>query len=173
MYKNILVTLDGSTASERVLSEVAKLDGQHLLKVTLLRVAEAPEATAETPHPLVTAGAAAPGGVVAVPPPHTIEDRGRAFERIRETMGSYLEAKARELKGLDCEIATEVRFGRPVEEIIAEAREKHADLIMMATHGHSALARLVFGSVAAGVLRSGTVPVLLVRPERLREKDEP
>jgi nucleotide-binding universal stress UspA family protein len=172
MYNNILVTLDGSAASERVLSEVAKLDGQHIVKVTLLSVAEEPEATAEVPHPLFTAGAAAAGGVVTVPPPRTIEDRGRAFQRMRETLNSYLRVKTRELKGIGCEIATEVRFGRPVEEILAEAREKHADLIMMATHGRTALAQVVFGSVAAGVLRSGVAPVLLVRPERLREKGE-
>lgn len=172
MYGNVLVTLDGSAASERILQEVSRLDGDRLLKVTLLRVADEPGAVAETPHPLVAGGAVVPGGTVSVPPPRTIEDRGRAFERVRHELTAYLEAKVGELKGLAGEIETDVRFGDPVEEIVAEAKEKQVDLIMMATHGRAALSQVIFGNVAAGVIRSGIAPVLLVRPERLRERDD-
>ncbi len=55
-----------------------------------------------------------------------------------------------------------------VEEILSAARDVNADLIMMATHGHSALAQVVFGSVASRVVGSGVRPVLLVRPRELR-----
>jgi nucleotide-binding universal stress UspA family protein len=44
-----------------------------------------------------------------------------------------------------------------------------ASLVVMATHGRSGLGRLVQGSVAEGVLRHGSVPVLLVRPAALRD----
>jgi len=43
------------------------------------------------------------------------------------------------------------------------------DLIVMATHGHTGLARVVLGSVADAVLRGGSTPVLLVRSQELRE----
>jgi nucleotide-binding universal stress UspA family protein len=43
------------------------------------------------------------------------------------------------------------------------------DLIMMATHGHTGLARLAFGSVASRVVASGVCPVLLVRPDKLKQ----
>jgi nucleotide-binding universal stress UspA family protein len=41
---------------------------------------------------------------------------------------------------------------------------------MMATHGHSALAQVIFGSVASRVVGSGVRPVLLVRPRELTAK---
>ena len=46
--------------------------------------------------------------------------------------------------------------------IIAEAASIGADLIVMATHGHSAARHLVAGSVALGVVSRSPVPVLLV-----------
>lgn len=49
-------------------------------------------------------------------------------------------------------------------ETIAEfAQKNHIDLIIMGSHGHGALGRLVMGSVANRVLAHCTVPVLLVR----------
>jgi len=38
-----------------------------------------------------------------------------------------------------------------------------ADLIAMATHGLSGLARVSYGSVAAGVLQAADIPILLIR----------
>ncbi len=52
----------------------------------------------------------------------------------------------------------------PVGELIAKAAEAGAfDLVMMGSHGHSALGNLVMGSVATRVLAHCKVPVLLVR----------
>ena len=49
-------------------------------------------------------------------------------------------------------------------EAIAEFAEKDkSDLIVMGTHGHSALGSMILGSVASGVLARCTVPVLLIR----------
>jgi nucleotide-binding universal stress UspA family protein len=45
-----------------------------------------------------------------------------------------------------------------------EAETFHADLIVMATHGRTGLARATFGSIADRVVRHSKVPVLLVRP---------
>jgi nucleotide-binding universal stress UspA family protein len=49
-----------------------------------------------------------------------------------------------------------------VEAIVAWARAERVDLVVMATHGRSAIGRLLLGSVAAGVLRAGPCPVLMV-----------
>ena len=52
----------------------------------------------------------------------------------------------------------------PAGDTIAHyARDNGYDLILMGSHGHGALARLVMGSVASQVLAQCTVPVLLVR----------
>lgn len=47
--------------------------------------------------------------------------------------------------------------------IAQEARDGGFDLVVMGSHGHSALANLVMGSVATQVLAQCSVPVLLVR----------
>jgi nucleotide-binding universal stress UspA family protein len=50
-----------------------------------------------------------------------------------------------------------------VSVVLAEAAQRHADVIVMGTHGRSGLAHLVMGSVAERVLRQSPVPVLTVR----------
>jgi nucleotide-binding universal stress UspA family protein len=58
--------------------------------------------------------------------------------------------------------------------VIERACKKHgADLLAMATHGRSGLARVVLGSVATEALLNITVPTLLVRPEVVRPRPEP
>jgi nucleotide-binding universal stress UspA family protein len=53
--------------------------------------------------------------------------------------------------------------GNAAELIAARAAADKADLIVMGTHGHSALGNVVLGSVASGVLARSKVPVLLIR----------
>lgn len=43
------------------------------------------------------------------------------------------------------------------------AQDRHCDLIVMGTHGHSGLAHLLFGSVAEYVLRHARCPVVTIR----------
>ena len=47
--------------------------------------------------------------------------------------------------------------------IVEEAKRWPADLIVIGTHGRSGFSRILFGSVAEGVVRTAHVPVLLVR----------
>ena len=60
-------------------------------------------------------------------------------------------------------VTRKVVVGEPPEVIVSEAKERPCDLIVMGTHGHSGLARVLLGSVAEGVLRHATCPVLTVR----------
>lgn len=55
-----------------------------------------------------------------------------------------------------------LREGTPWKEIIDSAREWHADVIVVGTHGRTGLTRLVFGSTADGVLRHASCPVVVV-----------
>jgi nucleotide-binding universal stress UspA family protein len=55
--------------------------------------------------------------------------------------------------------------GYAAEEIIEQAREYGADMIVMGTHGRVGLDRILFGSVAEKVVKTSTVPVLTVRPD--------
>jgi nucleotide-binding universal stress UspA family protein len=57
-----------------------------------------------------------------------------------------------------------IRSGHPVEGIIKEAQKSHVDLIIIGSHGRSALKAAVLGSVTFGVIsKETTIPVLVVR----------
>jgi nucleotide-binding universal stress UspA family protein len=53
--------------------------------------------------------------------------------------------------------------GNEASEIARFAKENHADLIVMGTHGRTGLGRLLMGSVAELVLRQASCPVLTVK----------
>lgn len=60
-------------------------------------------------------------------------------------------------------VSRKVVVGEPAEEIVREAKQRPCDMIVMGTHGHSGVTRVLLGSVAEGVLRHATCPVLTVR----------
>jgi nucleotide-binding universal stress UspA family protein len=53
--------------------------------------------------------------------------------------------------------------GVPHERIVAAAKSKRADLIVIGTHGRTGLARFLLGSVASRVVSTAVCPVLTVR----------
>ena len=61
------------------------------------------------------------------------------------------------------EVNTSVTRGIPHREILSYADETDIDLIIMGTHGRTGLNRFLIGSVTENVLRSATVPVLVIR----------
>lgn len=64
-------------------------------------------------------------------------------------------------KGLP--VKTEYKVGPPAEVISTTATNGKFDLIVMGTHGHSTLGKLVMGSVTTNVVAHCSVPVLLLR----------
>jgi nucleotide-binding universal stress UspA family protein len=54
--------------------------------------------------------------------------------------------------------------GEPAHEIVAFAKEKGADLVVVGTHGRTGLQHALMGSVAERVVRKAPCPVLTVRP---------
>ncbi|MCK5680144.1 universal stress protein [bacterium] len=66
-----------------------------------------------------------------------------------------------ETSGISCE--GEIRHGVPYEEIIGYAKEIDADLIVMATHGHTGISHILLGSVAEKIVRHAPCPVLTTR----------
>jgi nucleotide-binding universal stress UspA family protein len=59
-------------------------------------------------------------------------------------------------------VAQKVRVGQPITEIIAEARDWHADLLVLGTHGRTGASRFLIGSVAESVLKRVECSVLVV-----------
>lgn len=76
---------------------------------------------------------------------------------------AYLQRVANRLQAQGIEASTAVRTGPEVETIVQFAETNHVDLIAMCTHGRTGIARWALGSVADRVLRTGNIPVLLVR----------
>ena len=62
-------------------------------------------------------------------------------------------------------IRQEVGIGTPHESIVKRAEKKDVDMIVMSTHGRTALAHMFIGSVTEQVVRRSFCPVLSVRPQ--------
>jgi universal stress protein A len=85
--------------------------------------------------------------------------RGRMEQYAREGMESFLTAHFEGLSGVETRIAS----GVPYREIVREARECGAGLIVIGTHGRTGVERVIFGSTAEKVVRMAPCPVLSVR----------
>lgn len=142
MYKRILVALDGSQLAEQVLPYTKVLAKGLSAKVVLFR--------AYNPIP-----------DAAYPPSGAAWDRMAAL--IKQDAEEYLAATAKTLKSAGLDVSTSAAFGYPAQQILDEAQRQPNTLIVMSTHGRSGIVRGVLGSVADRVLRTGSVPVFLVK----------
>lgn len=97
---------------------------------------------------------------------------GQSLPGVAESIDDYLreaaERYAGEIKKLcgkkGVQSRTVIKQGHPVEEIVKEAEKSKAGLIVMGSHGESALAAATLGSVTYGVIhKDTTIPVLVVR----------
>ncbi len=143
--KNILVTTDFSDCSKKALQYAIPLARQHNAKLTLLNIS--PDTRILNQY----------GGV----------DYGKVEEAMLQSAERKLDAlRKKEIpKGIRATCA--VRGGRPTREIVHAARDLKADLIVIATHGHTGIKHALLGSTAENVVRYAYCPVLTVRePER-------
>jgi nucleotide-binding universal stress UspA family protein len=93
-------------------------------------------------------------------------DRQFDLERYQRRLAEgerYLAARQEEFRQKGIEAETRVGDGPTVATIINVAEHVDADLIAMASHGRTGLARVFYGSVAAGVLHRIDRPLLLIR----------
>ncbi len=138
--KRILVPLDFSAASLRSARFARQWAALFDAEIWLLHVVD----------PSVTqAKFSGPGGV----PQYTAGDaRDELKQLAKNAFPSPLKVK------------TAVRRGEAYEQIIATARAEHADIIIIATHGHTpVLKHILLGSTAERVARQATCPVLILR----------
>jgi universal stress protein A len=148
MVKKILVPVDGSDTAGKAAKYAADLAKQTGAAITLLSVIDtSPYTTRSVP------AVAAPAHLT-----EPIEDY------LRQTAGAFL-SKAKEIcKGRKVRSKSVIRSGHPVEEILKEAKASGVDLIVVGSHGRSALGATLLGSVAFGIIHRDTAfPVLVVR----------
>jgi nucleotide-binding universal stress UspA family protein len=140
---NILVAVDLSGASQKILHYVKTLASNLSAKVWLLH-AEKPDL-----------------GFVGFGPgrPESVLDQvADKFEEKRKE----LQDEADKLQNSGIDAKTLVVQGAAVEVILDEASKLNADLIVVGSHGHGAVYHLLVGSVSEGVLHRSTCPVLIV-----------
>ncbi|MBI3005521.1 MAG: universal stress protein [Ignavibacteriales bacterium] len=66
------------------------------------------------------------------------------------------------------DVAALIRRGVAYEEIMKFVNEEGIDLIVMATHGRTGLPHIIMGSVAEKIVRHSHVPVMTVKPPKVR-----
>jgi nucleotide-binding universal stress UspA family protein len=75
--------------------------------------------------------------------------------------------RARELaKQEGVSLATRIEEGYPFEEIVAAAEKLGSDLIVMGSHGHTGISKVLLGSVTERVIGIASCPVLVVKKEK-------
>lgn len=143
----ILITLDGSPLAEAVLEPARRVASRLGAAVLLLRVVES-DLSLGSPYL-----------------PEVARQQEEHYEAMAETSEVYLDDVAQRLTADGIEVAGRlVRTGAPTVAI-SQVAEEEADMVAMATHGRGGLRRWFLGSVSDKVLRQGTLPMLLVRPE--------
>ncbi len=87
------------------------------------------------------------------------------FSGAEERMEKFCEEvkDALKAKGVT-EVHHKVLMGDVAEQIVDYVNEVEADLVIMGTHGYKGLEKIMFGSVAAKVVRSATCPVMTINP---------
>ena len=96
---------------------------------------------------------------------HVVHSHSRDEAAVRLGQAQkYMDEMAAKLSSRGLQVATKVVTDEPAVGISSTAREIDADLIVMATHGHSEMRHLFVGSVTEDVVRQSETPVLLIRP---------
>jgi nucleotide-binding universal stress UspA family protein len=148
MISKILVASDGSETARKACEYAVALAGRLGAGVVFLFVIDENVFS----RPVIP---------VSMTATHMIDSVEAYFRDVAETVLKDLEDFARK-EAVTAEAV--VRKGHPVEEIVKAAQESGADLIVVGSHGRSALKAALLGSVAYGVAhKDATIPVLIVR----------
>lgn len=141
MFTNILCPVDFSADSERALAAALALARATHGHVTLVTVVD----------PLLDAASAAAGAEEAL------------HEQTQRELRQLLERASPGLPPATMP-AVSVRVGKPAAEILAQADECNADVIVMGMRGIGGAQRLLLGSTSQQVLAKTTLPVVVVPP---------
>lgn len=149
MIRKILVPIDGSETARKALEYALDLAIQTGSTVMLLSVIDkSPYYGAMTVPPVST-------------PTHMLEN---LEDYMRQTIEAYLTEAEELCKGKGVVSQKIIEMGHPGEEIVKAAESSRADLIIMGSHGRSALGAALLGSVTFSVIHRETkIPVLVVR----------
>jgi nucleotide-binding universal stress UspA family protein len=147
MYKHILIPTDGSPLSRKAIESGTKLAALLGAKVTGLFAA--PPATPVVYKHFLPAGYS------------TMQEHAEAIEKATERYLAVIQ-RAAKAAGVSCD-CIHITSDFPADAILAVAKKRDCDLIVMASHGRRGASRLLLGSETQKVVTHSLVPVLVIR----------
>jgi nucleotide-binding universal stress UspA family protein len=147
MYKKILVATDGSDLAQKAVDSAYRLANQLGSELVLLTVVE--------PYPLNYIE-----GAMSMAPLDVDAIEAQSMDRAREQLQKVTQSS----------VAPAVKSKSVVlkstwiaETIVRTAKDEHCDLIVLASHGHRGMKRLLLGSQTMNVLTHSDIAVLVLR----------
>ena len=140
MLNTIVVALEGSDLSGRVIETVQQLQLSPSVKIILAHVIPAADSDLE----------------IAADRPQS-EEQAIPYRHIEKQLKAYQAS-------LPCQSELEIVMGDPAEEIIRLANIYHADLIAIGSRGLTGVKRILQGSVSSQVVTDAPCSVLVVKP---------
>lgn len=152
MYKRILVPLDGSEIAESVLPFVSFFARVQGSDVVLIRVVEYPYEIYST--------------LDEFPPYDPCAEEAIKLKELNicRKAVDYLDQKALDLENQGINVISKICERPIVESVLGAAEELGADLIVIAINTHRDRKFRQLGSVADRILREGSTPVILIKP---------
>lgn len=138
MFEKILVAIDGSPRSARALDEAIGMAQACHAELEILHVIESGYEQDEVHEGLVRAG-------------HKLLEKAQAKADAGHVPCHAVLSDEKQV------------LGDVVDQICRELASCHAQLLVLGTHGRRGVRRMLMGSVAEGLVRHSTVPILLVR----------
>lgn len=145
MYHKILVPLDGSERAEKILPYVEALVQKFDTELVLIQVVE----------PVLSI--LAPDGMAYYD--------AEATTQLIEAAKAYLSGVQANLNMHHTKSKIRIESGPIVPSILQVATQENVDLIALASHGRTGLARVFYGSVAAGILNQSERALLIIRAQ--------
>jgi nucleotide-binding universal stress UspA family protein len=146
MFNKVLFPTDFSKASQKALKYVKKLREAGAEEVVLLHVLDESEMYSLTQY----------GGFRS-----DIYDK--VFESNRQRAMELLSGIADELTQTGLTVRKIVTLGVPFQEILRVEEEEDVSMIIIGSHGKSAMEGVMLGSVSTKIVRRSSRPVLVIR----------
>ncbi len=150
MYGRILVAIDDSETSDLALKEAIRLAKDQKAALRIVHVIDISPAylTVDTPYPFV-------------------EYQGAMQEAGEKLLANRVAIARAARVQVDAKLIAIEMYGERIYDVIEEqSKQWLADLIVIGTHGRRGARHLMLGSVAEGLIRIATKPVLLIRGPR-------